>query len=99
MADKEQVESSDSKSTQEEQKLPKLSMADFRTYNNMAEHMEYFVSVPSYPTTWTPLIFATAQSFPSDVESYVPGMLCQQAPSKHVHQAIHPDRLAVLPTP
>ena len=25
--------------------LPKLSSADFRTYNNMAEHMEYFVSI------------------------------------------------------
>jgi hypothetical protein len=28
----------------EEEKLPKLSAADFRTYNSMAEHMEYFVS-------------------------------------------------------
>jgi len=25
-----------------EEKLPKLSMADFRVYNSMAEHMEYF---------------------------------------------------------
>jgi hypothetical protein len=29
---------------QEEPKLPKLSAADFRAYNSMAEHMEYFVS-------------------------------------------------------
>ena len=28
----------------EEVKLPKLSAAEFRTYNSMAEHMEYFVS-------------------------------------------------------
>jgi hypothetical protein len=28
----------------EEPKLPKLSAAEFRTYNSMAEHMEYFVS-------------------------------------------------------
>jgi hypothetical protein len=32
---------------EEEVKLPKLSAADFRTYNSMAEHMEYFVSFPS----------------------------------------------------
>ena len=31
----------------EKEKLPKLSAADFRTYNSMAEHMEYFVSIPS----------------------------------------------------
>lgn len=29
---------------QEEAKLPPLSAADFRVYNGMAEHMEYFVS-------------------------------------------------------
>jgi hypothetical protein len=29
---------------EEEPKLPKLSAAEFRTYNSMAEHMEYFVS-------------------------------------------------------
>ncbi len=29
---------------EEEPKLPKLSAAEFRTYNTMAEHMEYFVS-------------------------------------------------------
>ena len=26
-----------------EEKLPKLSLADFRVYNSMSEHMEYFV--------------------------------------------------------
>jgi hypothetical protein len=31
----------------EEVKLPKLSAAEFRTYNSMAEHMEYFVGAPS----------------------------------------------------
>ena len=29
---------------QGEKKLPKLSAAEFRAYNSMAEHMEYFVS-------------------------------------------------------
>jgi hypothetical protein len=29
---------------EEEPKLPKLSAAEFRIYNSMAEHMEYFVS-------------------------------------------------------
>jgi hypothetical protein len=28
----------------EEPALPKLSAAEFRVYNSMAEHMEYFVS-------------------------------------------------------
>ena len=28
----------------EAKKLPKLSAAEFRAYNSMAEHMEYFVS-------------------------------------------------------
>lgn len=28
----------------EEAQLPKLSAADFRIYNRMAEHMDYFVS-------------------------------------------------------
>ena len=32
----------------EEPALPKLSAADFRIYNSMAEHMEYFVSPQSY---------------------------------------------------
>jgi len=31
----------------EDVKLPKLSAAEFRAYNSMAEHMEYFVSPPS----------------------------------------------------
>ncbi len=43
MADKEHVESNDPKPPQEAEELPKLSMADFHTYNHMAEHMEYFV--------------------------------------------------------
>lgn len=29
---------------EEEPKLPKLSAAEFRAYNSMAEHMDYFVS-------------------------------------------------------
>lgn len=31
--------------TAEEETLPKLSMADYRVYNSMAEHMEYYVSI------------------------------------------------------
>jgi hypothetical protein len=33
----------------EEPILPKLSAAEFRAYNSMAEHMEYFVSPQSRP--------------------------------------------------
>lgn len=32
-----------------EKKLPELSAAEFRAYNSMAEHMEYFVRRPNYP--------------------------------------------------
>jgi hypothetical protein len=35
----------------EEEKLPKLSAADFRAYNSMAEHMEYFVRI-CMPAIW-----------------------------------------------
>lgn len=41
---------------QEEKKEPelkKLSAAEFRAYNSMAEHMEYFVSFPSPPRLCT----------------------------------------------
>jgi hypothetical protein len=38
---KKEVETS---ATPKEEKLPKLSLADHRVYNSMAEHMEYFVS-------------------------------------------------------
>lgn len=31
---------------EEEPKLPKLTPAEFRVYNHMAEHMEYFVGHP-----------------------------------------------------
>ena len=31
------------KKKEEEPKLPKLSAVEFRAYNSMAEHMEYFV--------------------------------------------------------
>lgn len=33
----------ETKKAEEVEKLPKLSAADFRTYNSMSEHMEYFV--------------------------------------------------------
>ncbi|KUJ19877.1 uncharacterized protein LY89DRAFT_580057 [Mollisia scopiformis] len=36
---------------EEQPKLPKLSAADFRTYNSMAEHMEYFHN--HFRQTWT----------------------------------------------
>ncbi len=39
-----QEEKAEEEKKEEEPKLPKLSAADFRAYNSMAEHMEYFVS-------------------------------------------------------
>lgn len=38
-----------------EQSLPKLSPADFKIYNNMAEHMDYFVSFALLPQTFVAL--------------------------------------------
>jgi hypothetical protein len=37
----------------EEVKLPKLSAADFKTYNSLAERMEYFVRLPLLPRLCT----------------------------------------------
>lgn len=34
----------DEAAAKQEETLPKLSAAEFRAYNSMAEHMEYFVS-------------------------------------------------------
>lgn len=40
-------------------KLPKLSAADFRAYNSMAEHMDYFVRTPlSFPTSSHPTFYS-----------------------------------------
>lgn len=36
----------DVKKAKEEEKLPKLSAAEYRVYNSMADNMEYFVSLP-----------------------------------------------------
>lgn len=35
-----------------EEKLPKLGAAEFRAYNSMAEHMEYFVSCSQFFDTY-----------------------------------------------
>ncbi|KAF2020045.1 hypothetical protein BU24DRAFT_459660 [Aaosphaeria arxii CBS 175.79] len=40
----------------QEQPLPKLSPADFRAYNHMAEHMDYFHN--HFRATWTTLMTA-----------------------------------------
>ena len=38
--------------SKEEEKLPNLSAAEFRAYNSMAEHMEYFVSCSQFLDTY-----------------------------------------------
>jgi hypothetical protein len=37
------IDAAKKESAPEAKKLPKLSAAEFRAYNSMAEHMEYFV--------------------------------------------------------
>jgi hypothetical protein len=39
----EALEVEEEEKKEEEPKLPKLSAAEFRVYNSMAEHMDYFV--------------------------------------------------------
>lgn len=41
----EAVKTIEKEEKKEEPALPKLSAAEFRAYNSMAEHMEYFVSL------------------------------------------------------
>lgn len=43
----EKIETTAAEVPKEEKKLPPLSASDFKTYNGMAEHMEYFVSALS----------------------------------------------------
>jgi hypothetical protein len=40
----------------EEPKLPKLNAAEFRAYNSMAEHMEYFVSSDSHLNLFSSIV-------------------------------------------
>lgn len=52
--------------------LPKLSTAEYQVYNSMAEHMEYFVSVPLtrvYHYGDKQLNVTKAQQFPADLEA------------------------------
>lgn len=35
-----------------EKELPKLTPAEFRTYNRMAEHMDYFVRIDIWHHAW-----------------------------------------------
>lgn len=57
---KKEEEEKAKKKQEEEENLPKLSAADFRTYNRLAEHMDYFVSLLFYLfyfTLQSPLLF------------------------------------------
>ncbi|TVY16065.1 hypothetical protein LARI1_G003808 [Lachnellula arida] len=60
-----------------EDKLPKLSAAEFRVYNSMAEHMEYFVPRPLPPILDPPKNRLRHQPAPSQ---HVPKDLPQHRP-------------------
>lgn len=86
--------------TKEEGILPKLSMADFRVYNGMAEHMDYFVGISighvmGAPGPNTHL----AQQLPANVESPLCSLHQWQASSKHVHPTVFVHWSTVLPSP
>lgn len=51
----------------EEEKLPKLSAADFAVYNSMAEHMEYFVCLPL--SFLPPLLHTPKRKYPNNLIS------------------------------
>ena len=62
--------------TKEEETLPKLSMADFRIYNSVAEHMDYFVGISiDYVMAALGTYTHLAQQLPANMESSLRSLL------------------------
>ncbi len=96
----------------EEKALPKLSAAEFRAYNSMAEHMEYFVGLPSpnrcslvfgsMPGLWieeSANRTSTAQSLPPIVDPPLHRLRNQQKACLPLPQTIPLHGSAVLLSP
>jgi Tfp pilus assembly protein PilP len=100
---KQNVKEEDIVAQGEEEKLPKLSAADFRVYNSMAEHMDYFVRFPilvtnitAHPTHRKSLL---AQPFSPILDSPLHGMHNQSPPLQPLPQTIPLNWYPILLTP
>ena len=74
--------------------LPKLSPNDFRVYNRMAEHMEYFVSGEKVINAQR--LNGSARPLPPDLDGYLHSMFEWQASSQYLNQAIPCHGSAIL---
>ncbi len=82
-----------------QEKPPKLSLADFRTYNSMADHMEMFVGLPPNDTissgnTDKP----AAQQFPPDLENALRRLLQRATAFQHVTPSVPHHGPRLLPS-
>ena len=68
--------------------LPKLSLADLRTYNSMADHMELFVGIFPIAITACNTDKPVAQQFPPDMENTLCRLLQRATPLKHVTPSV-----------
>ena len=80
----------------EEEALPKLSAAEFRIYNSMAEHMDLFVFRPSLKLAYPITDSRTAQPFPPILEPALPSMRSQPSTLQPLPQTIHLYGLTIL---
>jgi hypothetical protein len=79
--------------------LPKLCASDFRAYNSMAEHMEYFVSSPSILEDAEHIAnYSPAQSLSSILESPLWCLRIRQTSLKHIDAPVPHDRTRFLLT-
>ena len=95
------------KEEKKEEALPKLSAADFKVYNSMAEHMEYFVCpfsfflpTPScYPSLTLPLSMTTSANLgPSSTPLPPPAPAPATFPSANFSKPVYPSSPTSTPT-
>ena len=80
-----------------EPSLPKLSPAEHRMYNHMAENMDYFVRKVSQDSRKVHMLSRIqAQPLPEYMESHVRGLLERQTAGGHVNKAVHRRVRAIL---
>lgn len=80
----------------EREALPKLSASEFRAYNSMAEHMEYFVSRVQCLTPATCTNKPSAQSLSSILEPPLRCLRIGQTPLQYIHASIPLHRIRFL---
>ena len=85
-----QMESNDSSvQSAEEPDLPKLTAQEFRIYNSMADHMNYFVRHPFREISRViSLTIQSARKLSTNVEDVVRGLFIWQATSGYVNTSL-----------